>query len=83
MSQPIETQGRPGRLKQKPFTSKYRYTGAFLGFHFFLILLNLEGNRFGKRKEAKFWIKGLIINSAEKLSFGGTWFQHPLARLNT
>ena len=42
-----------------------------------MILLDLEGNRFRKRKEAKFWIKGLIINSAEKLSFGGLGFNIP------
>ena len=49
---------------------------------FTLILLSLEDKQV-QDKEAKFWIKGLIINSAKKLSFGGTWFQHPLARLNT
>ena len=35
------------------------------------MLHNLEGSRFRKRKEVKFWIERLIINSAEELSFRG------------
>ena len=42
---------------------------------FSLILLNLEGNRFRKRKGVKLWIERLIKNSAEELSFRGIWFQ--------
>lgn len=42
---------------------------------FSLILLNLERNRFSTRKEIKFWIDILIINSGEELSFTETWFQ--------
>ena len=35
----------------------------------------LRGNKCGSRKGIKFWIKRLIINWAEKLSFTGTRFQ--------
>ena len=41
---------------------------------FSLLLLNPEGNRSGTRKEIKFWIERLIINSAGKPSFRGTQF---------
>ena len=42
---------------------------------FSLIQLTPEGNKGRIRKGTKFWIEGLIINSAEELSFRGTPFQ--------
>jgi len=80
LSQAFETQGRPERLKQKPFTSKDRGTGACICFNtpFSLIFLNLEGNKFGTRKRRQFWAETLIINPAEELSFRETWLKSPL-----
>ena len=37
LSQPFETQGRPGRLKQKPITSKDRDTGHVYKFGFLFL----------------------------------------------
>ena len=88
MSQPFETQGRLGRLKQKPFTSKDKAEGLVYGFNhpppqLSLIFLNLEGNRFRKRKAVKFWIERLIINSTEELGFRGTCFHLHVLRIHT
>ena len=56
---------------------------ALLSFNppFPLTRLNLEGNKDITRKGMKFWIKRLIINSAEELGFRKTQFQHLLPNL--
>ena len=50
--------------------------GLVCGFHphFSLILLNLEGNEFKKRRGVEFWIEQLIINLEEELGFRGAQF---------
>lgn len=62
---------RPGRLKQKSFTTKDRDTGVCVGLNlpFSLICLSLEGSTFRKRKGIQVWIERLIRNSAE-IDFG-------------
>ena len=57
----------PGRAPQGPS-----------GFQslFSLIILNFVGNRCWTRKGMTFWIKMLIINSAEELGFMRTLYQH-------
>lgn len=57
----------PGRAPQGPS-----------GFQalFSLIILNFVGNRCWTRKGITFWIKMLIINSAEELGFMRTSYQH-------
>ena len=67
------------RLKEdkKHFTSKERDRGTciWLQSPFSLIFLNLEGNRFRKRKGVKLRTERFIRNSAEELSFIETQFQ--------
>ena len=43
---------------------------------FSLILFSIERKTLKKRKGVKFWIKRLIINSAEELSIRGTQFHY-------
>lgn len=56
--------GEAWNTKAKPFTSKDTDIGACMQFQspFYLMLLNLDGNRIRTRKGMQFCIEGLTIN---------------------
>lgn len=70
----FEIQRRSGRLKQKSFVTKDKDTGGFymICVPFCLTFFNLESNRFRTRNGIKFWMKKIIMNSAEEPGFRWT-----------
>ena len=71
MNQPLETQGRPGRLKQKHFTSKNRYTGAFLGFPLFFDTPQSSGEQVQEKKGSNVLDKGVNHKFSRETQFRG------------
>lgn len=71
MNQPLETQGRPGRLEQKPFTSKNRYAGAFLGFPLFFDTPQSSGEQVQEKKGSNVLDKGVNHKLSRETQFRG------------